>query len=230
MKAPISRRPPAAPDAAPAAAGPEASLLDRLRAGDEKACEALVRDNTPRLLAVARRYIRNEEDARDCVQEAFISAFRSIGRFQGGSSIPTWLHRIAINACLMKLRSERRHAKTSIEELLPKFDETGHRVLTKEDWPDSVEDALIQTETRARVRAAIDRLPERHRAVILLRDIEELSTEEAAQLLGLTTNAVKIRLHRARQSLRTLLAEGFAPPAFSREATIRGAERRSEVV
>lgn len=154
---------------------------------------------------MARRYLRREEDARDAVQEAFIAAFRSISRFQGTSSLSTWLHRIAINSCLMKLRSGRRRPETSIEELLPRFDETGHRVLDTAEPAETAESALERDETKRRVRAAIARLPEQYRAVLLLRDIEELSTAEAAQMLGLTPNAVKIRLHRARQALRTLL-------------------------
>src|SRR6185369_10368363 len=107
----------------------ERPLLARLQAGDEEACERLVRDHTSRLLAIARRYLRQEEDARDAVQEAFVAAFRSISRFQGTSSLSTWLHRIVINCCLMKLRSGRRRPETSIEELLPRFDEGGHRIL-----------------------------------------------------------------------------------------------------
>jgi RNA polymerase sigma-70 factor (ECF subfamily) len=188
----------------------EAGLLERLRAGDEAAFETLVREHTGRLLAVARRTLRNEEAARDAVQEAFFSAFRSIARFQGTSNISTWLHRITVNACLMKLRSGRRHAETSIEELLPQFDETGHRTSTDEDWPESAETALARNQTRAAVRAAIERLPENYRSVLILRDIEELSTAEAAELLTVTPTAVKIRLHRARQALRTLLAGALA--------------------
>ena len=193
----------------PQGPAPEAPLLERLRSGDEAACETLVRDHTARLLAVARSYVRNEEDARDAVQEAFIAAFRAVGKFEGGSSISTWLHRIAINCCLMKLRSGRRHPEASIEELLPTFDETGHRVLGAEQWPESVEAALERSQTRKAIRAAIAQLPEKYRSVILLRDIEELSTEEAANALGATPTAVKIRLHRARQALRTLIARGL---------------------
>jgi len=184
----------------------ETGLLARLRQGDEDACEILVRTQTGRLLAVARRYLRQEEDARDAVQEAFVAAFRSIGRFQGGSSISTWLHRIVINACLMRLRSARRHPETPIEELLPVFDETGHRIAEPEEWRESAETAISRAQTRTRVREAIDRLPEPYRAVLLLRDIEELDTAEVAKLLGISANAVKIRLHRARQALRTLIA------------------------
>ncbi len=187
----------------------EGELLARLRRGDEDACETLVRTHSGRLLSVARRYLRSEEDARDAVQEGFVAAFRAIGRFEGGSSISTWLHRIVINACLMKLRSSRRRPETSIEELLPKFDGSGHRVVEIEEWRESAETALDRSQTRRRVREAIARLPEHYRSVLMLRDIEELSTAEAARLLNLTENAVKIRLHRARQALRTLLGSAL---------------------
>jgi RNA polymerase sigma-70 factor (ECF subfamily) len=187
----------------------EIDFLGRLKSGDEFACEQLVREHTGRLLAVARRYLRCEEDARDAVQEAFVAAFRAIGRFEGGSSLSTWLHRIVINACLMKLRTKRRRPEASIEELLPHFDETGHRVAEPEEWRESAETALSRSQMRARVREAIDRLPEHYRSIVMLRDIEELSTAEVARMLGLTENAVKIRLHRARQALRTLLGSAL---------------------
>jgi RNA polymerase sigma-70 factor (ECF subfamily) len=189
--------------------GGEAELIARLRRGDEEACETLVRTHSGRLLSVARRYLRSEEDARDAVQEGFVAAFRAIGKFEGGSSLSTWLHRIVINACLMKLRSSRRRPETSIEELLPKFDESGHRVAEPEEWRESAETALARSQTRQRVRESIARLPEHYRSVLMLRDIEELSTAETARLLNLTDNAVKIRLHRARQALRTLLGSAL---------------------
>jgi RNA polymerase sigma-70 factor, ECF subfamily len=195
----------ASPATRAAAFSAEAHFLDRLRSGDEPAYEELVRAHAGRLLAMARRYMRSEEDARDAVQEAFVAAFRAIARFEGGSTISTWLHRIAINACLMKLRSSRRRPETSIDELLPRFDETGHRVGEPEEWRESAETALARSQTRRQVREAISQLPERYRTVLMLRDIEELSTAEVAHLLLLTETAVKIRLHRARQALRTLL-------------------------
>jgi len=207
----LSRSHPVSMEAAgsPSGFAAEAGFLERLQRGDEGACETLVRENTARLLAIARRYLRSEEDARDAVQEGFVAAFRSISRFQGGSSLSTWLHRIVINACLMKLRSSRRRPETSIEDLLPRFDESGHRVFEPEEDRESAEASIDRSQTRRIVREAIDRLPEHYRTVLLLRDIEELSTAEAAGILGLTENAVKIRLHRARQALRTLLGSAL---------------------
>lgn len=199
---PASRGPLAA-DAASAA--DESRLVERLRGGDDAAYEELVRTQGARMLAVARRFLRSEEDARDAVQDAFISAFRAMERFEGGSRLSTWLHRIVVNASLMKLRSRQRKPETSIEELLPRFLDDGHFAEPPAEWQRPADEALERSQTRERVRAAIDLLPDSYRTVLLLRDIEELNTAEAAEVLGITTNAVKIRLHRARQALRELL-------------------------
>lgn len=190
----------------PTSLADDSALVARLRSGDNRAFEELVRAHMPRLLRVARRFLDSEEDARDAVQDAFIAAFRSIGRFESTARLSTWLHRIVINAALMKLRSRRRKPEEDIETYLPRFLEDGHQVEASVPWTESsAETALERTETAGLVRAAIDRLPESYRVVLMMRDIEELSTEETAQMLGLTPNAVKIRLHRARQALRTLL-------------------------
>jgi len=187
----------------------DAQLLEDLRAGDERAYETLVRRYGGRMLAVARRFVRNEEDAQDVVQSAYLNAFRSVGQFEGHCLIGTWLHRIVVNSALMKLRSRRRKPETSIDELLPAFQEDGHHVEQFSDWCAPADELIERAQTRAIVRACIDQLPDNYREVLILRDIEELSTEEAAGLLGVTENALKIRLHRARQALRTLLAPHF---------------------
>ena len=183
----------------------DASLVAGLRAGDGNAFERLVREQTPALLRAARRFLRSEEDARDAVQDAFVSVFKSIRNFEANSQLSTWLHRILINCCLMKLRTRRRHPEEDIEALLPRFKEDGHQVEPSVPWTESAETMLDRTETRNLVRSAIDKLPDRYRIVLVLRDIEELSTEETAKMLDTTPNAVKVRLHRARQALRTLL-------------------------
>jgi RNA polymerase sigma-70 factor (ECF subfamily) len=183
----------------------ELSLVARLRAGDEDAFSDLVRRCGGSLLATARRFLRNEEDARDAVQEAFLKAHQAIDSFQGGSRVSTWVHRILVTTCLMKLRSQRRKPEDSIEDLLPRFLEDGHTAENNPEWSDGPYSDALRRETQARVRALIDQLPESFRTVILLRDIEELDTSEVAKVLECTENAVKIRLHRARQALRTLL-------------------------
>ncbi|MGH0033424.1 MAG: sigma-70 family RNA polymerase sigma factor [Myxococcota bacterium] len=187
----------------------ESELLARLRAGDDAAYEWLVRSYTGRMLAVARRFLRSEEDARDAVQEAFLNAFRAIDRFEGGSRLSTWLHRIVVNACLMRLRTRRRKPEESIEDLLPRYLDDGHFASPAGPWRPDVNDQLESAEVRHQVREAIDRLPDTYRTVLLLRDIEEFDTEEAARLLEISRAAVKTRLHRARQALRELLDSQF---------------------
>lgn len=182
----------------------EADIVTRLRRGEEAAFELLVRRYTGRMLAVARRLVRDEEDARDAVQDALLSAFRSIGRFEGGCQLGTWLHRIVVNAALMRLRSRKRHPECPIEDLLPVFGPDGHRAL-RPDEERGVDLEVEQEQLLAFVRESVAHLPDGYREVYLLRDVEELSTEEAAAVLGVTPNAVKIRLHRARQALMTLV-------------------------
>ncbi len=186
----------------------DATLVDRLRAGDPQAFETLVREHGGRMLAVARRVVSAEDDARDVVQEALLSAFRSIRSFEGTARLSTWLHRIVVNAGLMKLRSRRRRREDSIDDLLPHFDEDGHFAEPVTHWDAHAETLLERRETRDIVRRAIDRLPDNYRIVLILRDIEELDTDETAAALGIMPNAVKTRLHRARQALRTLLERG----------------------
>lgn len=183
----------------------EQSLVSALRAGRDDAFETLVRLYMARLLAVARRFLKNEEDARDAVQDAFISAFRSIQKFEAGAKLSTWLHRIVVNSALMRLRTKRRHPEEEIDGLLPAFADDGHHLKEVVDWRVSAEDLVQQSETRKLVRRAIDQLPDTYRVVLLMRDIEEMSTEETAAALGITATAVKVRLHRARQALRALI-------------------------
>lgn len=187
----------------------DAVLVERLRGGDPQAFEVLVRECGGRMLATARRLVGTDEDARDVVQEAFLAAFRAIDTFAGASRLSTWLHRIVINAALMRLRTRRRRREESVDGLLPRFDEEGHWAEPASHWDTSTDVLLERWGTRAMVRKAIDRLPLNYRSVLLLRDIEELDTEETASLLGVTPNAVKTRLHRARQALRTLLQREF---------------------
>ncbi len=189
--------------------GHESDLLARLRTGDEPAYAEFVRTNVGRMLAVARRFLRSEQDADDAVQEAFVSLVRSIEKFQGQSSLSTWTHRIVVNVCLMKLRSRKNRATTSIEELLPQFEADGHRTRPGQDWTEHSATRLAAEDMRRTVRECIDRLPDEYRTVVLLRDLEGLSTDQAAEFLATTPGNIKTRLHRARQALRTLLEQFF---------------------
>jgi len=183
----------------------ETGLLDRLLAGDERAYEELVCANGGWMMVVAVRLLRHEGDAEDAVQDAFLLALRALPQFAGRCCLSTWLHRIVVNAALMRLRWRRRHPEGSIGEFLPRFDVDGHRSLGDLPEHDLEDVTLEKDELRQVVRRCIAQLPERYRTVLVLREIEELSTEEACELLGLSRDALKTRLRRARQALRSHL-------------------------
>jgi RNA polymerase sigma-70 factor (ECF subfamily) len=183
------------------------ALIERLKAHDEEAFEAMVRQYGSRMLATARRLLGNEHDAEDAVQQAFISAFKSVGGFNGDAKLSTWLHRIVVNAALAQLRSRRHRPELPIEDLLPRFDDAGGWLDGTEQtcWGNEHLTEMERRETRQMVRRCIDQLPVMYRSVLLMRDIEELDSQEAAEILAITPNAAKIRLHRARQALKTLI-------------------------
>lgn len=186
------------------------TLLRRVRACDDDAFDELVRRHGGALLRVARRMLDSDADAQDAVQEAFLSAFRGLEGFDGQCRLATWLHRILLNVCLMRLRSRRRRPEQSIGALLPEFLDDGHQRVDSRPWRALPVAELECAELRRLVREKIDQLPTPYREVLLLRDIEELDTEQTAALLRTTTGALKTRLHRARQALRALLEPHFA--------------------
>jgi RNA polymerase sigma-70 factor (ECF subfamily) len=188
----------------------ETDLVAGLRAGDAAAFEELVRKHGGQMLAIARRLLRCEQDADDAWQDALLCVFRKAGTFEENAKLSTWLHRVMVNACLMKLRSQRRRHEVDIEALLPAFDQSGHHAGGVAAWDSGPESHSETSELRQRVRVCIDQLPDAYRSVLLLRDIEEMDTHQVATVLNCTANCVKTRLHRARQALRTLLEPTFA--------------------
>jgi RNA polymerase sigma-70 factor (ECF subfamily) len=184
----------------------ESDLVVRLRRGDTASFEQLVRAHGGTMLAVARRLVRNEADAKDCVQEAFLRAFQSIDSFEGRARLGTWLHRIVVNVALGKVRTKTRRAERSIEDLLPEFDTAGSRVESERAAAASPEANLESAEIVKHVRGCIDQLPEHYRNVLILRDIEGYATDETGTFLGMSPGAVKTRLHRARAALKTFEA------------------------
>ena len=183
----------------------EQSLIEGLQRKQPQAYEALLRDHGPRLLALAKRICRDDAQAQDAMQDAMIQVFRSIDRFDGRSQLSTWLYRVTVNASLMRLRKAKRLSEQSVDDLLPTFSWIGHRHGHGGAWRAGPADQAQREEMRQIVREAIAQLPETHRDVLLLRDIQQLSTEESAEQLGINVGAVKTRLHRARQALRELL-------------------------
>lgn len=188
----------------------EAVLVAGLKGGEPLAFEHLVRVQSPRLLAMARRILASDEDAQDALQDGFLSAFKALDRFDSRARFSTWLHRIVMNAALMKLRSRRARGERSIEALIPAFDPAGHPLSSPGGWNDGALAIIEEKERHAMVRELIDALPDSYRAVLVLRDVEGLDTEETGVHLGISPNAVKTRLHRARQALKALIEHRVA--------------------
>lgn len=196
----------------------DTAFVAALQSHDNTAYEELVRQHGPAMLSVARRMMRHERDAEDAVQDALLSAVRALPGFRGECRLSTWLHRIVINAALMQIRRRQRHPEEPIEPFLPTFTADGRHTAGVCAWHSS-EAALATRETQVAVRAAITRLPSPYRTVLVLRDIEECPTQDVATLLGVTPNAVKVRLHRARQALVTQLQPVFGSSFYRRPRT-----------
>ncbi len=186
----------------------EAVLLSRLQAGDRAAFAYLVELHSPHVYRVALKLLGDEQEAEEVLQETFLRAFEKIGQFEGRARLGTWLYRIATNLALMRLRKRQLPTVPLDEPLSGEDGEEMPRELL--DWSQLPEEELLSAEARAEMDAAIAALPETLRSVFVLRDIEGLSTQETADVLGLSVPAVKSRLLRARLALRERLSEYFA--------------------
>jgi RNA polymerase sigma-70 factor (ECF subfamily) len=175
--------------------------LEALRAGDRAEFSKMVEAYSGRLYRLALKMLNHPQDAEDILQETFIKAFRHLKNFDGRSSLSTWLYRIATNEALMFLRRKTPQL-VSIESPVSNEDEDDQEPLSIVDWCCIPEQELLSDESRAYLDQAITRLPTNLRTVFVLRDIENLSTLEAAEVLGLTETALKTRLSRARLRLR----------------------------
>jgi RNA polymerase sigma-70 factor (ECF subfamily) len=186
----------------------ERLLVARLRAGDERAYETLVRDYGGRMRAVARRHFACGQDADDAVQEAFIRVFEAIDSFEANASLASWLHRIVVNSCLMKLRARGRRAAVLLHAST--LQAGADRAPSKQQRDDASASAVL-AESQSHIRGCIESLPQPYRQVLILRDLEEYDTRETAKLLNTTPSNIKTRLHRARHVLRGLLEPLFMP-------------------
>ena len=185
----------------------EQRLVERLKAGDKSACAQCVELHADGIYRVALRLMRDEREAEDILQETLLSAFKGIQSFDGRARLHTWLFRIATNAALMRLR-RREPVLVPVDEPVEEDDVSGlPRQLA--DWSGLPERVYDDATTRAELDRAIAALPQKLREVFVLRELEELSTEETAQALAVSAQVVKTRLHRARLWLRERLADYF---------------------
>jgi RNA polymerase sigma-70 factor, ECF subfamily len=184
----------------------EGALVASAKGGDITAFETLVGRYERKIFRLAQNITQNKEDAEDVMQEAFLKSYQHLGEFQGNSRFYTWLVRIAVNQALMKLR-KRRPNQVSLDEEVDTGEDTMPREV--EDWGPSPEERYKQAELSGILSSTIAELEPPFRIVFQLRDIEELSTEETAEALGLSVPAVKSRLLRARLKLRQKLNRYF---------------------
>lgn len=199
----------------------EAELLAGLRAGDPAAYREFVELHSSNVYNVALKLLGDQQEAEDVLQETFLSAFEAIDRFEGRALLSTWLYRIAYNASLMRLRKRKQVTTVSLDlPLDERADGVGVPSHHLVDWSAIPDDRLLTSEARREMDRAIAELPESLRSTFILRDIQGLSGAETAEVLGLTVQAVKNRLHRARLRLRNQLsgyfverAEGLRAPA-----------------
>lgn len=185
----------------------ELPLVQAAKKGDLEAFSQLVKRYDRNIFRIAQHITHNEEDAQDVVQEAFLKAYQNLEQFQGNSKFYTWLVRIAVNEALMKLRRRRTDRTVSIDEDV----ETEEGSMPREvaDWGPNPEQLYGQSELSEILKKTVQGLPPGFRTVFVLRDVEGLSTEETAEMLGLSVPAVKSRLLRARLQLRERLSKYF---------------------
>ena len=175
--------------------------------------EMLYHQYKRRVFGMAHRIV-GVSDAEEVAQEVFVRVFRGLASFRGDSQLSTWIYRVTANAALNKRRGKRREVEISIDEQLPTFQPDGHRsggrayLLT--DWSQDPERAALAGETRRVLERGLDALPPRYRAILVLRDVEDLSNEQVAEVIGESVASVKSRLHRARMALREQLTRHLA--------------------
>jgi len=196
-------------DAPPASAPGDETLAARAAAGDEPAFEELMTRYQARLFRLARRLTGSDDDAADVLQETFLQVYRGLGGFRGESRFGTWLYRIATNAALMQRRARARRPAESLEQFLPRFDAGGIHTATPAELQVAarVDQLIDQRALAEKAWAGIERLPDLYREAFVMRDLEELTTEEVARILELQPAAVRQRVHRARVMLRGYLGD-----------------------
>lgn len=182
--------------------GNDERLLDALSAGDPAAIEELFAKYQGRIYALAMSVVKNDADAQEATQDVFMTVVRKASTFSRNSALYSWMYRICVNTCLMRLRSKRGKEMVSIEEFLPVFTEDGLHSRAPEDWSGTVERKMLDRELGDVIKSFAGELPEKYRVVFQMSDIDELTNEEVGKVLGLSVPAVKSRLHRARLYLR----------------------------
>lgn len=186
------------------------TLIERAKQHDTQAFEALVERHKDRVFGVALHMLRSESDAAEVTQETFLAAWKALANFRGESEVTTWLHRIAGNFALMRLRKRKVQEKVEEPTAGPLFSDRGTLAEMVADWQPTAEGRVLDAELRRAIEDATDALPEAHRRVFLLRDVDGLSYEQISEITGESLSAIKSRLHRARLALRSAIDVFYA--------------------
>lgn len=185
--------------------GDEAELIKGLLNGDQNSSKKLVETFWNELHFLATRLLADEAIAKDCVQEAFIKAITKIESYKGLGSFKAWLHQIVVNEALIELRKKSTRKEESLDELMLDFDSTGHYVNSYQGELIDVDTLQESIEVKQQIKKSIDKLPDKFRVILILRDYEGYSTKEVAKEMNMSEQNVKVRLHRARLAMRNLL-------------------------
>jgi len=193
----------------------ETQLITRLKANNDAAFEQLVQGYSDNMYAICCRYFSCRDDAQECLQKAFIQVFQHIDTFKEESQLATWLHRITVNCALMQLRAQQRQKNISLEvcsfditllnDFSQHYNSFGERTVFADSEGNNIEALFEKEELKANLSSLIFLLPEKYCNVLLLRDIQELSTKESAHILAISESAVKTQLHRARLLLKAMV-------------------------
>lgn len=181
-------------------------LVKDLQAGKENAYEDMVIKYTDKVYALASRFVRNQEDAEEVLQDVFVTVYRKIKAFEGKSSFSSWLYRVTVNAALMKIRKKKQDRSVSIEEMSQSANKIIEFHVSEKEGADF---RAYRKELLREMETAVERLPEEYRPVFILRDIDGLSSSDVSQILSISIPAVKSRLHRSRLMLRKRLEDVY---------------------
>ncbi len=190
-------------------------LVERVLTDDYEAFEALVRRYQDKAYRLAFSLVKDESQAQDVVQEAFLNIYRKLDTFSGDAQFGSWIYRVVVNAALMRLRKERRRSEIGLEDTAADVVEEQGTFSDQPSWQTQADEAAENVELREQILAAVDELAPKYQAVFILREVEDLSLAEIGEVLELTEGAVKSRLHRARLHLRAALE-----PYLGRSETI----------
>jgi RNA polymerase sigma-70 factor, ECF subfamily len=204
----------------------EHQLMQRIRAGETDLFYELIRPYERGVFFAAASMLGNDADAEEVAQEAMLKAFKNLASFRQESKFSTWLIQIAMNEAKMKLRKDRRHLYDSIDNGQT-TDEGDYIPTDFADWREIPSDALEQRELREALEKALKSLPEKYRTVLILRDVQQMSIAETAQILGLSEENIKTRTSRARLQMRDLLAPGWGGSWTKKSASGRAAFQKT---